>query len=167
MGDKGSSATCPFISIKHITIRKQTTTTPSAVRFQKLRSPWPHGSYLRVLEEGGDASDVQTEASRRASRSVNTGGEERVVLLPGAHAPGAQQQRRNPQAHGRAHAHAPGKHGSPACLPVCLAACVLLPSCPFYPRHRSGQILRAGSAGETKETSIIHWGGATRARRAR
>lgn len=46
-------------------------------------------SYLRVFEEGGDARDVQAEASRGASRSVNTAGEERLVLLPRAHAPRA------------------------------------------------------------------------------
>lgn len=46
-------------------------------------------SYLGVFEEGGDASDVQAEASRGASRSVNTAGEERLVLLPRAHAPRA------------------------------------------------------------------------------
>lgn len=46
-------------------------------------------SYLRVFEEGGDASDVQAEAARGASRSVNTAGEERLVLLPRAHAPRA------------------------------------------------------------------------------
>lgn len=38
-------------------------------------------SYLGVLEKSRDASDVQTEASRGASSSVNTGSEERVVLL--------------------------------------------------------------------------------------
>lgn len=43
-------------------------------------------AYLRVLEESRDASDVQTEASRGASRSVNAGSEERVVLLLRAHA---------------------------------------------------------------------------------
>lgn len=101
-----------------------------------------------MLEEGRDASDVQTEASRGASRSVNAGSEERVVLLPGAHAPGAQQ-RRNPQTQRRAHAQAPGKHGPRVrSLPV------------FYPAT-GRTILRAGSTGETKETSIIHWGGAT------
>lgn len=46
-------------------------------------------SYLRVFEEGGDASDVQAEASRGASRAVNAAGEERLVLLPRAHAPRA------------------------------------------------------------------------------
>lgn len=46
-------------------------------------------SYLRVFEERGDASDVKTEAPRRASRSVNTGSEERVVLFPRAHTPRA------------------------------------------------------------------------------
>lgn len=38
-------------------------------------------SYLGVLEIRRDASDVQTEASRGASCSVNTGSEERVILL--------------------------------------------------------------------------------------
>lgn len=47
-------------------------------------------SYLRMFEEGGDASDVQAQASRSASRSVNAAGEERVVLLPRAHAPRAR-----------------------------------------------------------------------------
>lgn len=42
-------------------------------------------SYLRVLEKSRDTSDVQTEASRGASCSVNTGSEERVVLLPRGH----------------------------------------------------------------------------------
>lgn len=41
--------------------------------------------YLRVLEKSRDASDVQAEASRGASCSVNTGSEERVVLLPRRH----------------------------------------------------------------------------------
>lgn len=102
-------------------------------------------SYLGVLEESRDASDVQTETSRGASRSVNTGCEERVVLLLCAHAPRAQQ-RCNPQTQGHAHAHAPGKHG-PALVS-------------FYPTT-DRTILRAGSAGETKETSIMHWGGVT------
>lgn len=42
-------------------------------------------AYLRVLKKSGDASDVQAEASRSASCSVNTGSEERVVLLPRGH----------------------------------------------------------------------------------
>lgn len=53
--------------------------------WQKLGSPAAACSYLRVLEESGDAGDVQAEASRGASRSVNAGSEERVVLLPRAH----------------------------------------------------------------------------------
>ena len=53
--------------------------------WQKLGGPAAACSDLRVLEESGDAGDVQAEASRGASRSVNAGSEERVVLLPRAH----------------------------------------------------------------------------------
>ena len=70
-------------------------------------------SYLGVLEESRDASDVQTEASRGASCSVNTASEERVVLLPRAHTSRAQQ-RRNPQTQAHTHAQAPGKHAPAA-----------------------------------------------------
>lgn len=91
---------------------------------------------------------MQTEASRGASRSVNTGSEERVVLLLRRDTSRAHQ-RGNPQTQGHARVQAPAKHGP--------AVCVFNPSA-------DRTILRAASTGETKETSIIHRGGATGSR---
>lgn len=98
-----------------------------------------------MLEKGRDASDVQAEASRRASRSVNAAGEERVVLLPRTHT-SRTRHRGNPQiqAH-HAHVQAPGKHG-----PV--APVDLIPS-------RIGHYCVQTPPEKTKETSIIHRGG--------
>lgn len=90
----------------------------SSTHCQKLGggSPGTARSYLGVLEKGRDASDVQAEASRGASRSVNAGSEEGVVLLPRGHAPRAHQ-RRNPHTQGHAHVQAPAKHGpAPRCI---------------------------------------------------
>lgn len=100
-----------------------------------------------MLEKGGDASDVQTEAPRSASRSVNAAGEERLVLLPPGRAPGAARQRCNPQTQGRAHGQAPGKHGPQRLW-------LLIPP-------RIVQHCAQAAPGETKETSIMRRGGVT------
>lgn len=77
--------------------------------------PSDGGSYLEMLEEGGDARDLQAEAPGGAAGALDAPGGKRLVQPPGRPRAGAGRQAapggRQPEAEGQGRAGRPGHHG--------------------------------------------------------